>query len=355
MNPQDIQAKLLHQGYAIVPNCVDSQEIQMFFRDVHYYLQHIPRKPSCEMPDSVIGSPESLQKPLSRAEVKDCRSRWLLHHGFGAPVEATAFHLPIMWHLRQRPDLFQLYRTLYGTDDLLANIDRFCCKLPGSGETEFIHIDRDPHYYQVDAPLQSMIFFSDTNFYAIPGSHTPEFHQSFCEHYTYLEKKKKPRSMTMVDKKRDVLDLEKKMETILVPKGSLLIWSENLWHASRPNKSDTIRFAIYYGFTRRQDSVLTSQERLHSYQTGRRPVRYPSGAPTHLVPNRYKSYPYGTPERPSLMQRYLNLLPDKYHGTHLVKKTGIEVPWLNEEAYDPKKTHQYTPYSLTEMGRKLLG
>ena len=354
MNISAIQESLANQGYALIPQCVDSEESAQFFQDVYHYLQQIPRRQGCEIPDSVIGSPESLQRPLSKSQVKECRSRWLLHHGFGAPTEANAFHLPIMWHLRQRPDLFHLYQQLYHTDDLVTNIDRFCCKLPGSGETEFIHIDSDPHYYQKNAPLQSMIFFSDTTFYAIPGSHTEEFHQSICDNYSYLEKKKRPRSMTMIDKKRDVLKLEKKIEPIHVPANSLLIWSENLWHASRPNKSDKIRFAIYYGFSLRNNCALTSQERLESYQTGRRPIRYPSGQPTHLVPNRYKSYPYSTPEKPSLMQRYLNLLPETYHGTHLVKKTGIVVPWLDEEAYDPRQTHQYHPYPLTELGRRLL-
>ena len=349
-----IKKELQENGFVIIDNCVNNNEIDQFFSDVLHYLKCIPRNKDTPIPNELVASRESLTSSLSPSLVKLCRSRWLLHQSFGAPVEATAFHLPIAWHLRQRKDLFDLYSELYNTTDLLANIDRFCCKLPGSGETEFIHIDRDPHYYQDEAPLQSMIFFSDSQFYAIPKSHSREFHKSICDHYTYISKQSKPRSMTMIDRKRDILNLEEQLETIQVPKGSLLIWSENLWHASKPNKSDQIRFALYYGFCPRNLSCMSSDERLESYITGRRPKRFPSGQPTYLVPNRYKSYPYGTKDKPSMMQRYLNLIPNEFHGKHIVKKTGTIVSWLDEEAYDPRKTHYYTPYPLTDLGKKLL-
>lgn len=354
MNISEIATSLSENGYVIIKDCVSSQEMDQFYEDVLYYLRCLPRKDTTSIPSELLNSPDSLCSPMTPSLVKKCRSRWFLHHGFGAPVEATAFHLPIAWHLRQRPDLFDLYRKLYKTDELFANIDRFCCKLPGSGETEFIHIDRDPHYYQNDAPLQSMIFFSDSHFYAIPKSHTRSFHENICNHYTYISKKPKPRSMTMIDKKRDILHLEEQLETIVVPKGSLLIWSENVWHASKPNRGNQIRLALYYGFCPKHQSPMSSEERMESYKTGRRPIKFPSGHPTYLVPKRYKSYPYGTKDKPSLMQRYLNLIPEEYHGEHLVKKTGTYVPWLNETAYDPKKTHHYTPYPLTDLGKKLL-
>ena len=159
LNYAQIQADLATRGYALVPLLSDTQLAEIY-QDISHYLAHLPRREGSQ----IHLSPEELVAPLSRERVKALRSIWPLHHTFGAPVEATAFQLPSVCRLREDPDLYALYRELLGSPDLLVNTDRFCCKLPGSGETEFIHIDGDPHYTRdADPPdYQSMIFATDS-------------------------------------------------------------------------------------------------------------------------------------------------------------------------------------------------
>ena len=348
-NIDGIKQKITEYGFVIIPDIVSSIEHQNFISDIYQYILNTPRVPEKQIQLSA----EDIENSLSKAKVKELRDRWYLHATFGAPCEFHAFQIATANHLRERLDLYQLYSELLGETKLLYYQDRIGIKLPGQGETEFIHIDADPHYRKPDlqSKLQSIIFFSDAKFYCIPGSNKAEFHQSIIDNYPYLTKGSKPRSMTNIDKKRDYLDLGNHVEEISIPKDSLLIFTENLWHASKPNKSDKIRINCYFGYHRFLECPNTIGERLNSYITGRRPPRFPSGGKTYLVPKMY----YNFPESPNLMQKYLKLVPEEYHGSHIVKKSGKQVLWLDESKWDPKITHQYQPYPHSELGKKLLG
>ena len=344
-----IRKDLSTHGFAIVKN-IGRQYVKRFKREVLEYLTTLPRVPGKEI------NITNLDESLSKNRVKELIKVWPLHKQFGAPVELDIFHLKISWLIRQNPNLYNLYSHLLNTDDILANIDRISMKLPGSGETEFIHIDRDPNYWTPNAPFQSMMFFSESSFYCIPGSHTEDFHREVVEQYG-ISKKDKPRPMTMIDKTRDkdLMNLESKIQRIQVGPGDLLIWSENLWHASRPNMSDKIRLALYFGYTRRHESPNTRDERLASFLSGDHPPFYPSGGRIHLVPRNYNSFPYSKPGKPSLMQRYLDILPTEYWGEKLIKKTGKLVYWLDNEKYTSKIVKNYQPPRLSKLGEKLLG
>lgn len=344
-NIEDIKKDLHDYGYTIIKNAVDSTDIDSFRREVLQYLKDLPRIPGKEI------QLDNLTDSLEKTEVKKLYEIWPLHKTFGAPTELDIFHLTIFWKIRQDPRLYNLYRQLLHTDKLLTTIDRASIKLPGMGETEFIHIDRDIHNWTDDPPLQSMIFFSDSYFNAIPKSHTKDFHNNIIN--TYEIPPKKSRSMTMIDKKKDpkLLKLNQQLRKIPVPTGSLIIWSENLWHASVPNPSNNIRLTLYIGYHKLDTHPWkpnTKEERLESFKSGRRPPRFPSGSKTSLVPLRYYNYT-------KLMKTYLDIVPEQFHGTHTVKSTGKILPWLDEQKYDPTSIRGYQPYSLSELGEKLLG
>jgi hypothetical protein len=337
-----IQHDLLEWGYARVNCAANPPEIEQGRRQLLEYLHDLPRRPGFKI------NLTSLTETLTRERVSGLAKVWPLQRNFGAPTELDIFHLPISWQLRQKPELYQLYSHLLGTSHLLANLDRFSLKLPGSGETEFIHIDRDPTHYDPAAGLQSMIFFGDSQFYAIPKSHTPEFHEAVAEAYQ-IPRRPKPRSMTMLDQKvdRDTFNLESHLETIPVHAGTLLIWSENLWHASRPNNSQRIRTALYFGYQPVDKSPNTILERRNSYLTGNLPPKYPSGNRTHLIPFRYQNFH-------RLILPYLAILPEEYHGTRTVRSTGKQVAWISQSRYQPIPVRGYQPPTLTPLGIQLL-
>ena len=339
---EGIQQDLATWGYARVAGAASPAELASGSQQLLQYLRDLPRRPGYEI------QLDSLSETLTPTRVKQLAKVWPLHRRFGAPTELDIFHLPISWQLRQKPELYQLYATLLGTPELVANLDRFSLKLPGCGDTEFIHLDRDPTHYDPNAGLQGMIFFHDSQFYAIPKSHTPEFHQAVAEAYQ-IPKHTKARSMTMLDQQLDseVFNLESHLETIAVSAGTLLIWSENLWHASRPNTSHQLRVALYFGYQPENECVNTRQERWQSYQTGNLPPRYPSGIQTQLIPRRYLNFP-------RLILPYLAILPDQYQGTRTVRSTGQKVPWLQLDLYQPQLVRNYQPPKLSPLGKKIL-
>lgn len=340
---QGIKQDINKYGYAIVNNVVDNNEIQDFHNDVIQYLKDLPRKPGMEI------DLRDLTASLDKTQLKKLNERWPLHKTFGAPQELDIFHLHTAWKLRQKPELYNLYSYLLDTKELLANIDRVSIKLPGKGQTEFIHIDRDVHRWDPNPQLQGMIFFSDSTFYAIPKSNTKEFHDKVIEKYEIPPRQK---SMTQLPQERDheLLNLEKQLKPISVPKGSLIIWSENLWHASKPNSSKKIRLTLYFGYHRihPQESPNTIHERLESFNTGKLPPKFPSGGNTSVVPESYLRYPQH-------MKKYLNIIPQQYH-TSRTTQSGKQIPWLDQDKYnDPIKIRNYKPYPLSELGKKLLG
>jgi len=348
MNPSNIKLQLHENGFVVIPNIISVGEYNSFIEEILYYLNNIPRNPD----KKIDISKSELIEGLNKSRVKDLKSKWLLHSNFGAPTELTAFQFNSINKIRERDDIYQIYRKLLGTEKLLYYQDRIGIKLPGSGQTEFIHIDADPWYRKDDseAKLQSILFFADSKFYCIPKSHTKEFHKNITDNYVYIKKGKKPRSMTSIDQKKDFMNLESKLEAIEIPKNSLLIFTENLWHASKPNKSSIIRLVSYFGYHRLNESPNTIEERLASYYSGRRPKYFPSGAKTHLVPKMY----YNFPNSPYLMKKYLSLIPNEYWGKHLVLKNNTEVNWIDEDKWSPEILN-YIPYSHSELGKKLLG
>ena len=345
----DFKQQLFQNGYVIIPNLVNSSENGSFIDEVLIYLNSIPR-----LNDRRINiTKEELTNDLLKSRVKELRTNWMLHSSFGAPTELNSFQFNSVNQLREREDIYDIYKNILDEEKLLYYQDRVGIKLPGSGETEFIHIDADPWFRKEDkdAKIQSIIFFSDSKFYCIPGSHTKEYHKLITDNYDYIKKGSKPRKMTMIDKKRDILNLESKVEAIDIPKNSLLIFTENLWHASKPNKSKKIRLVSYFGYHRLNECPNTLEDRLSSYYSGRKPKSFPSGAPTYLVPKMY----YNFPNSPHLMKKYLSIIPNEFWGKHTIKKSGIEVDWIDEEKWDPISIMNYIPFNHSELGKKLLG
>jgi hypothetical protein len=82
--------------------------------------------------------------PFSPQKRKRYETGWCLHRGFGACCDPATFHLPGVWKLRQNPDIYALASALLGTSQLWVDVNRSFQKLPGQGESEFLHWDLNP-------------------------------------------------------------------------------------------------------------------------------------------------------------------------------------------------------------------
>lgn len=86
-----------------------------------------------------------VKSALDKTVLEKLKNGWPLHRGFGACCDPVVFHgLPKVWELRQDSRLYQVACKIIGTKDLWVDINRSIQKLPGEGESEFLHWDLSP-------------------------------------------------------------------------------------------------------------------------------------------------------------------------------------------------------------------
>ena len=123
-----------------------------------------------------------LGQPLPKATLKRFTTGWTLHRGFGACCDPQVFHLQGVWSkVRANPQLVAIAQRLTGgRREQWVDINRSIHKLPGQGESEFLHWDCNPLKDEEDSDnssIQGKCCYTPSRFVGVLGSHTPEFHR----------------------------------------------------------------------------------------------------------------------------------------------------------------------------------
>lgn len=314
-------------------------------------------------PSSSAHRDEFLRKvtaaPLPSQTLKTWTESWTLHRGFGACCDPEAFHLAGVWqHVRQSEALYSIACALTGRTEQWVDINRSIQKLPGQGETEFLHWDCNPFALDdhKECSVQGKACYTPSRFVGVLGSHTPDFHEKFraayAEHYPNT-----PHSapkFALDHAKPDPMKLITAQREFAVPAGCVILWSSRLLHGQvKTPKSAGIEYGCYVGYMRPVDraayrtkaGVCELDDRLQSFDEGRAPVLWPSLDPIHYYPKRFMNF-----ARPLLNR--IAMMPPGHStiSTRVVKKSGKVVPHLV-----PKRASPYTPPKLDELGMKLLG
>jgi hypothetical protein len=302
--------------------------------------------------------------PLTPFVRKAFEAGFPLHIGFGAACDPAVWHLPLVWNLRQDPDLYEIAKAICKWLELWTTICRQIHVLPGQGSDEFLHWDRnmDKEWQESLAGIEQEIgvqgkfVYQDSSFICVEGTHTNEFLDKFYVAYDpfYPNLAEGNAKFGLNIDKEDPFDLFGKRTEVKVPKGCWIVWHPRLLHGTRKNGiNETIKYGSYIGFnaagSRPQYKVNCGvdelEDRLHSYKNGEAPELYGSLDKTHFYPKRFDNFRSG-------LDSAIKKLPDRHAmiGSRIQKKDGKVVPTLV-----PVPQVGYVPHELTDLGKKLLG
>jgi hypothetical protein len=285
---------------------------------------------------------------------------------------------------------------------LWVDINRSIQKLPGQGETEFLHWDFNPFAAGLaEAPAVSnvcgKVCYTASCFVAAPRTHTAEFLAEFVRKYRpiYPDVKKNAPKFGLDPQKADPLELFERRQAYSIPAGCAVLWNERLLHGqtktplyaqvSTPFSPSppaikknsllrNLRHSIRLSALQHSDSLHVSSmkveygcylgyfpagardayktvcgvdeltDRLTSYKHGQAPHLWPSLDRIHLYPARFKNFPH-------LLEAYMRKMPAGHPMiTWRTTAKGQTVPDLK-----PLPQRDYTPPVLSPLGRKLLG
>lgn len=227
-----------------------------------------------DRPDGPSAVGVNLDEPLSTATLKEFMEHWPMHRDFGASCDPQSFHMPLVWKHRENEYLYEFARSVMGTDELWADLNRCIHKLPTMGGWDFLHLDCDPTFEtQTDdeTAIQGKLMWSTSQFIAVPGSHL-----RLGEYVTAIaaKKGKTPKAKWNIDADNDPLEFWKNQTKFRVPAGCVVFWSNRLVHGhTQTARENPIEWGMYMGYIRAESrsnyhSILTT----HLTRLSRRPL-----------------------------------------------------------------------------------
>ena len=149
------------------------------------------------------------------------------------------YHGNIQWKCRSNKSILQLFKYLYGENDLCVSFDRANMNPPTTDRFQcsgFLHWDKDirvkNNFY-----IQGLLSLTDTSeqgggFQCVPGFHT-------------IKNKWIENNRISSDGRFPLTTENLKVENIPVTAGDFILWNDDIIHGITPNFSTTPRLALY--------------------------------------------------------------------------------------------------------------
>lgn len=206
------------------------------------------------------------QEGHTSQQIAEFDRAWPMHKQFGATCDPEVFHLKGVWDVRQNKDIFEMQKLLLDTtkcdeNRIRVDINRSIQKIPGKGDEDLFHWDRDVRFYKEStgcSGTQGKLMYTPSRFTAIPGTHKKKFLEKFFEYdldknqYETLDEwiTKQPKHKDKYSVSKDKhSELEKLLVPFHIPTGCLVIWTDMLLHAhSKTPIKNAIEFGMYLGY-----------------------------------------------------------------------------------------------------------
>ena len=224
-----------------------------------------------------------LQSSLTPENLTEFENHWTQHSAFGASCDPQSMHMPGVWKHRQNEKLYEFAKSVTGASKLWADLNRCIHKLPKKGDKAFLHWDCDPRF-EKDKPLEEFIqgklMWTDSQFIAVPGSHTNAVMKEYCEKFkkgqpTETKRLEKPSPSAKIPNARSVKKPNPKAKTpkpvakwnirtdpesdplkfwdqqvrYLIPAGCVVFWSNKLVHGHTVAiDKNPIEWGMYIGY-----------------------------------------------------------------------------------------------------------
>lgn len=277
MNYLEIKQHLETDGYVIIPNVLNQNEITKFILDFYQWKDKIPQH-------------DKIHKKINPYGI-------YRFHEIG--------HQTFIWKNRINPKIQNIFKYLWNTNDLIVSFDGMCYIPPEQYKKDksWIHVDQAPKDKTLKC-YQSFISFTDNSYKTLvvyQGSHL-----LFND---YFENNQDTEKWQVI--KSDFLEKHKDKRRILkINKGDLVIWDSRTFHQCQygemENKEERIVQYISYLSTHHIDNTIEHQQ-----------LR------TQLFLNRRTTTHWACPIEPNTLQ------PAKYTKIH-IDYSNLITPNLDE-------------------------
>ncbi|MEM7365551.1 MAG: phytanoyl-CoA dioxygenase family protein [Pseudomonadota bacterium] len=153
-------------------------------------------------------------------------------------------HGQAMWDLRQYPAVYEVFRVLYGRDDLWVSMDRVSYKPPVSERSKDwseagVHWDADP-WSNNGLGIQGLVYLTDTAEDQGAFCCVPDIYRGLDE-YRLEHERDEHRLRPVYDRSM--------IKAVGGPAGSLVVFNRLMPHSSLLNQSASHRFVQYVAMT----------------------------------------------------------------------------------------------------------
>jgi hypothetical protein len=272
------------------------------------------------------------------------------HATFGAPCVPGSFHTNTQNKVREDPRMYKAGTLLTFMLCINACFNRCVFRTPKTSGDDMLHWDCDPRAPRgnVDNQVGGKVCITECSFVCVPGSHTPEFLDSFNSVYDPWYPGRKPGCAKYgLSRDKDPWGLFQQQRAFRIPAGHCAFWHELILH-SHPSKErdDPVAFGFFMGF--RPEGSAEEREMLRQlHRTGGVPFHWPSGDLFHFFPHKFENFPH-------LWKTVTDKLTPEAHaalvGTRLTK-AGKEVPYVRPWGW----SEPFKPYPFTELGLCITG
>lgn len=246
---EQARERFLEDGFVVIPNVVPAELCEAVIDAILDYTRVDPADPSTW--------------------------QWQEDPGQGGGHGIVPLHHhQALWNVRQYPAVYEVFRAMYGVDDLWVTMDRVSYKPPAAAmhpdwRREPVHWDCDPWAFD-DLSIQGLVYLTDTDATQGAFSCVPSIYTDLANY----------RATHVHDESRRHPEVTEEA-LIAVPgsAGSLVLFHRLMPHTSRLNDSEQHRFVQYVAMqpagseTDRRQRVKEWQEKLPPAWAIRQKVR----------------------------------------------------------------------------------
>jgi len=215
MNATIIKQELAEKGYCIVPNVLSAEDVKLCKQKFKEWQKTIPDHDKIH--EAI--NPHGIYK----------------YHRAGHTWHA--------WYIRTRPQIQNIFKTLWNTDELVVSFDGCCYISKNSIKRDncWTHTDQAPsadglRCYQGFVALTEN---KERTLIVYEGTH--KIHRSYFENKGIKSNK----NWQLIDKK-DLLIMADKKRVLHIPAGALVLWDSRVFHQNQYGRPDSEERLVQY-------------------------------------------------------------------------------------------------------------
>ena len=244
----EIKQELLENGYCVVPNVLSTKEIDEAKQLFYNWQKTIPNHDKMHN----LVDPHGIYK----------------FHEVG--------HQEHAWFIRTRPQIIDIYKKLWETDEVIVSFDGSCYieKAHNKKDNIWTHTDQDPNSGGLQC-YQGFVSLTDNKertLVVYEGSHN--YHQQYFEERNIQSSKK----WQLIDHGK-LEEMSATRRVLEIPAGSLVLWDSRTFHQNQYGKpyleERIVQYVCYLPKSHPKNTKAQTKKRLKYFEERRTTSHWP--------------------------------------------------------------------------------